>query len=78
MADTADDNTHHPVHGLSIWVGFASFFSASSDRVKLTDLLKQAHNDRKELEEKREKAKKAQKAAEKEKKKGGKKGWKIF
>jgi hypothetical protein len=38
------DGAHDsPVHGLSIWVGLAAFFSNSSERNKAHDALQTAH-----------------------------------
>lgn len=37
--DTAHDS---PVHGLSIWVGLAAFFSNTSERSKAHEVLKRA------------------------------------
>ena len=39
--DTAHDS---PVHGLSIWVGLAAFFSNSSERNKAHDALQRVHD----------------------------------
>jgi hypothetical protein len=48
MADRIDsENDHTPVHGLSIWVGLASFFTSSPDHSKTLEALKQAKQVRK-------------------------------
>jgi hypothetical protein len=53
------DTSHgSPVHGLSIWVALASFFSSSSDRNRAHEALRTAHE-----AHKAEKAGKAGKAA---------------
>ncbi|ORY26314.1 hypothetical protein BCR39DRAFT_541265 [Naematelia encephala] len=42
MADRMDSTHGTPIHGLSIWVGLASFFSNTSERSKAVEALKQA------------------------------------
>jgi hypothetical protein len=44
MADRMDSEHASPIHGLSIWVGLAAFFSSSSDRKRSHDALKSAHD----------------------------------
>lgn len=46
MADRMDTAHDSPVHGLSIWVGLAAFFSNSSERSKAHDALKRAHEEK--------------------------------
>jgi hypothetical protein len=58
MADRMDTSHGSPVHGLSIWVALASFFSSSSDRNRAHEALRTAHE-----AHKAEKAGKAGKAA---------------
>jgi hypothetical protein len=43
MADRMDTSHGSPVHGLSIWVALASFFSSSSDRNRAHEALRTAH-----------------------------------
>ena len=43
MADRMDSDHSSPIHGLSLWVGLAAFFSNSSERNKAHDVLKTAH-----------------------------------
>lgn len=61
MADRMDTSHGSPVHGLSIWVALASFFSSSSDRNRAHEALRTAHEAHKA--EKAGKAGKAGKAA---------------
>lgn len=42
MADRMDSTHETPVHGLSIWVGLAAFFSSSSERSRAQEAVKQA------------------------------------
>jgi hypothetical protein len=42
MADRIDETHQSPVHGLSIWVGLASFFSKSHDRSKAEEAIRAA------------------------------------
>jgi hypothetical protein len=43
MADRMDTARDSPMHGLSIWVGLASFFSSSSERNKAQEAIRSAH-----------------------------------
>ncbi|ORX35612.1 hypothetical protein BD324DRAFT_652162 [Kockovaella imperatae] len=47
MADRMDSEHASPVHGLSIWVGLAAFFSSSSDRSRAHEALQGAHDAKK-------------------------------
>ena len=43
MADRMDSDHSSPIHGLSLWVGLAAFFSNSSERNKAHDAIKSVH-----------------------------------
>ncbi|WWD17016.1 hypothetical protein CI109_101452 [Kwoniella shandongensis] len=47
MADRLDSVHSTPLHGLSIWVGLAAFFTNSSERNKATEMLKLANEEKK-------------------------------
>ncbi|WVF71169.1 hypothetical protein IAT40_005967 [Kwoniella sp. CBS 6097] len=53
MADRLDSSHDTSFHGLTIWVGLASFFSNSSDRGKASDALKAVKEARKTQESQR-------------------------
>ncbi|KAL7422037.1 hypothetical protein Q5752_003810 [Cryptotrichosporon argae] len=44
MADRMDDAAHTELHGLSLWVALASFFSSSSERARARDAVRGAHD----------------------------------